>query len=252
MRRPSTQVAERAAGTERRSVRPAQWLRPGLPVAVLATIAALVLALHPRELLTAGQIGRLPPLWAAAAFVAVFACATLALLPKPLLNAAAGALFGLPEGLPLAVLGSVLGAALAFALARRLGRDAIRPRLRFKAWAALDRRLSGQGFRTVVMLRLVPGVPAPAVNFAAAFSGMPVRSFLAGTAIGTLPASAPYVAAGSAAASPSAPALWGAAAALLLLAGWSAARLLTARRKATARRATARLSPATAPATTPA
>ncbi|MDT9691902.1 TVP38/TMEM64 family protein [Streptomyces sp. P9(2023)] len=181
-------------------------VRLGLLVAILAAAAGSLLLWSPQRVLTQGLDSEIPPAWAGLAFVLVFAIGTLAFFPKPVLNVAAGVLFGAPEGLVLAVAGTTLGAVLAFALGRGLGREALQPFLKGKVLSALDRRLTQQGFRSVFLLRVVPGVPFPAVNFAAAFSGVRLRSFAAATALGVLPGTAAYVVAGASASSPTSPA----------------------------------------------
>ncbi|WP_051722536.1 TVP38/TMEM64 family protein [Streptomyces albus] len=175
-------------------------------VTLLAAAASSLFVWSPRELLLQGFSSGPLSAWAAPAFVVVFALATLAFFPKPVLNAAAGVLFGVPQGLLLAVAGTTLGAALAFGLGRGLGRDALRPLLKKRVLAALDRRLTDQGFGSMLLLRLVPGMPFQAVNFAAAFSGMRLWPFTAATAAGVLPGTAAYVTAGASASSPTSPA----------------------------------------------
>lgn len=180
--------------------------RLALLVALLAAAAGSLLLWSPQRFLSQGFASAAPGVWAAPAFVVVFAIATLAFFPKPVLNAAAGVLFGIPEGLVPAVAGTTLGAVLAFGLGRSLGRDALRPLLKRKALAAVDRRLTDQGFRSVLLLRIVPGVPFQAINLAAAFSGVRLRPFVAATALGVLPGTTAYVIAGASASSPTSPA----------------------------------------------
>ncbi|MFJ6215640.1 TVP38/TMEM64 family protein [Streptomyces sp. NPDC092296] len=173
---------------------------------LLAGAAGSLLLWDPRELLDHGFTSLVPGAWAGPAFAALFALSTLAFVPKPVLNAAAGALFGIHQGLALAVAGTTLGAALAFALGRGLGREALRPLLRTRLLAALDRRLTRQGFRSVLLLRIVPGIPFAAANYGAAFSGVRPLTFVTATALGVLPGTAAYVVAGASAASPTSPA----------------------------------------------
>ncbi|MER5635631.1 VTT domain-containing protein [Kitasatospora sp. NPDC002227] len=178
------------------------WLRLGLLVLILAAAAGSLLLWRPTELLAGGGTGP----WRLPVFVAVYALGTLAFVPKPALNAAAGLLLGSRLGLPLAVAGTTLGALLAFGLGRALGRDALRPLLKAKALAALDRRLTDQGFRSVLLLRLIPGMPFQAANYGAAFSGVRALPFTIATALGVLPGTAAIVIAGANASSPGSPA----------------------------------------------
>ncbi|MCX5302792.1 TVP38/TMEM64 family protein [Streptomyces sp. NBC_00160] len=184
---------------------------------VLAAAGGSLLLWNPQRLLSDGFTSSVPGVWAAPAFVAVFALGTLAFFPKPVLNVAAGVLFGVPAGLALAVAGTTLGAVLAFALGRSLGREALQPRLKGKVLAALDRRLTQQGFRSMLLLRLVPGVPFQAINLAAAFSGVRLWPYTAATALGVLPGTAAFVTAGASASSPTSPAFLISAAVMVAL-----------------------------------
>ncbi|MEU4985854.1 TVP38/TMEM64 family protein [Streptomyces anthocyanicus] len=174
-------------------------------IVLMAAAASSLLLWSPRRLLSQGFSSGPFEGWTAPAFVLVFALATLAFFPKPLLNAVVGVLFGV-EGVALAVVGTTLGAVLAFLLGRSLGREALRPLLRKKVLVALDRRLTDQGFRSMLLLRIVPGIPFQMVNFAAAFSGIRLWSFVAATAVGVLPGTAAYVVVGASASEPTSPA----------------------------------------------
>ncbi|GAA4987518.1 TVP38/TMEM64 family protein [Kitasatospora paranensis] len=167
--------------------------------------------------------------WRLPVALAVYALGTVAFVPKPALNAAAGLLLGVTVGLPVALAGTVLGAAAAFALGRTLARDALRPLLRAKAAAAVDRRLTEQGFRSVLLLRLIPGVPFQAANYACALSGVRAAPFLGATALGVLPGTAAYVVAGASASSPTSPAFLVSSAVVVALAAASLVSLWRAR-----------------------
>jgi uncharacterized membrane protein YdjX (TVP38/TMEM64 family) len=197
---------ERSKGQVRRLSRAvlSPWGRCAVLVVLLAGAACSVLLWHPRHLLSSGW-PELSGVGAALLFTAVFAGCTVAFVPKPLLNVAAGALFGIGEGLLLAVVGTALGALVAFLLGRSLGRDALRPLLRTKALTALERQLSEHGFRSVLLMRLVPGVPFAVANYSAAVSRMSTWSFTVATAVGVVPNTAAYVVAGSRATTPDSP-----------------------------------------------
>ncbi|MEU5189309.1 TVP38/TMEM64 family protein [Streptomyces klenkii] len=191
--------------------RPSAWFRLGLLVALLAAAAATVLALHPERLLTSDW----PQLSGGAALVlfsAAYGVCTAAFVPRPILNIAAGALFGAPAGTAAAVVGTVLGSAASFGLGRLLGQDALRPLLRGKWLRAADRQLSRHAFRSMMAVRLFPGVPFAAANYCAAVSRMRWTPFLLATALGSAPATAAYVIAGSHATAPTSPAFLGATA----------------------------------------
>ena len=56
-------------------------------------------------------------------FVLLYAAATLAPLPKNVMSAVAGLLFGLAAGIGVVLVAAMLGASIAFVLGRALGRD---------------------------------------------------------------------------------------------------------------------------------
>ncbi|MBB5123102.1 membrane protein [Streptomyces eurocidicus] len=182
------------------------WFRLGLLVALLAGAAATVLAVRPERLLAGGW----PPQLSGGAAVVLFAVAyglcTAAFVPRPILNLAAGALFGSPFGTAAAVAGTVLGSGISFGLGRLLGQDALRPLLRGRWLTAADRQLSRHGFRSMLAIRLFPGVPFAAANYCAAVSRMGWAPFLLATGIGSVPNTAAYVIAGSHASAPTSPA----------------------------------------------
>ncbi|MGW0565046.1 TVP38/TMEM64 family protein [Streptomyces sp. NPDC003016] len=182
------------------------WSRLSLLVVMLAAAVTTVLVFEPQRLLSAGW----PPQLSGAAAVVLFGLAygvcTAAFVPRPILNLAAGALFGSQAGLVSAVAGTVVGAGIAFGLGRVLGQDALRPLLRGRALLAADGQLSRHGFRTMLAVRLFPGVPFAAANYCAAVSRMGWLPFLLATGIGSVPNTAAYVIAGSSASSPTSPA----------------------------------------------
>ncbi|MEV6400281.1 TVP38/TMEM64 family protein [Streptomyces sp. NPDC051907] len=182
------------------------WSRLSLLVALLASAAAAVVAYEPQRLLSAGW----PPQLSGAAAVVMFGVAygvcTAAFVPRPLLNLAAGALFGAQAGLVSAIAGTVLGAGIAFTLGRVLGQDALRPLLKGRLLTAADGQLSRHGFRSMLAIRLFPGVPFAAANYCAAVSRMGYLPFLLATGLGSIPNTAAYVVAGSQASSPTSPA----------------------------------------------
>ncbi|MEV6209756.1 VTT domain-containing protein [Kitasatospora sp. NPDC051914] len=204
-------------------------LRLVLLVVLLAAAAGSLLLWSPAAALGGGS----GP-WRLPVALAVYALGTLAFVPKPALNAAAGLLLGVAQGLPLAVAGTTLGAAGAFLLGRTLARDALRPLVKGRAATALDRRLTERGFRSVLLLRLIPGVPFQAANYACALSGVRAVPFLAATAIGVLPGTAAYVVAGASAGSPTSPAFLLSTGVIVLLAAGSLLSLRRTRRAAAA------------------
>lgn len=184
----------------------APWSRFALLVVLFAAAATAVVVLEPQRLITEGWITQLSGALSVLSFSAAFATCTAACVPRPLLNVAGGALFGAQLGMVAGLTGTVLGAAASFGLGRLLGQDALRPLLKHKLLTAADRQMSRHGFRSMLMIRLLPGIPFAASNFAAAVSRMRWPSFLTASALGSVPSTAAYVVAGSHASSPTSPA----------------------------------------------
>ncbi|MEU4657126.1 TVP38/TMEM64 family protein [Streptomyces sp. NPDC023723] len=182
------------------------WSRLSLLVLLLASAASAVLLLQPQKLLVHGWPPQLGGTAAALAYAVAYGLCTVAFVPRPLLNLAAGALFGSTLGLGSALAGTVLGAGIAFCLGRFLGQEALRPLLRGKWLRAADGQLSRHGFRSMLAARLFPGVPFAAANYCAAVSRMGLLPFLLATALGSIPNTAAYVVAGARAATPTSPA----------------------------------------------
>lgn len=184
----------------------APWARLSLLVLLLAGGGAGVLLYQPQRLLSQGLPPGLPVGVATLVFATVYGLCTAAFVPRPLLNLAAGAVFGSVLGLFAAVAGTVLGAGISFGLGRALGRSALRPLVRGRWLRAADGQLDRHGFRSVLAIRVFPGVPFAAANYCAAVSRCGWLPFLCATALGTVPNTAAYVIAGASAASPDSPA----------------------------------------------
>ena len=158
------------------------WSRLSLLVLLLVSAAATVLLFEPQKLLADGWPPQLNGAAAAVVFAVAYGLCTVAFVPRPLLNLAAGALFGSQLGLGASLGGTVLGAGIAFGLGRILGQDALRPLLRGRWLKAADGQLSRHGFRSMMAARLFPGVPFWAANYCASVSRMGWFPFLLATA----------------------------------------------------------------------
>ena len=182
------------------------WSRLSLLVALLVAAGSTVLLLEPQRLLADGWPPELGGAAAALVYAVAYGLCAVAFVPRPLLNLAAGALFGSQLGLGAALAGTVLGAGIAFTLGRVLGQSALRPLLRGRLLQGADGQLSRHGFRSMLAIRLFPGVPFAAANYCAAVSRMGYLPFLLATALGSIPNTAAYVVAGARASTPTSPA----------------------------------------------
>jgi uncharacterized membrane protein YdjX (TVP38/TMEM64 family) len=180
-------------------------------VALAGFAAAAALLPHSPEALRelVLSVGPAAPAIAVAAWVLL----TPALFPGTVLAAAGGLAFGGVGGAAVAWAGAVAGGMAAFALARTAARGPIdglvrrRQRLR-RIRAMLERR----GFAAVLAARLMPGVPAGGLHYAAGVSPVKARAFAAAIGVGALLRTVPYAVLGQGLAS-------GSIATMLLAAG---------------------------------
>lgn len=155
--------------------------------------------------------------WVApAVFSALYAGLTVGLVPGSVLTVAAGLLFGAGLGSVLTVVGATAGAVAAFTIGRRAGRAAVE-RLASGRVARVDRWLSHRGLVAVITLRLVPLVPFSASNYAAGITGIRLRDFAVGTAIGIVPGTVAYAVLGARVTDPTDPTFLSAMLGLALL-----------------------------------
>jgi uncharacterized membrane protein YdjX (TVP38/TMEM64 family) len=189
---------------------PARWLRAlasprvrlGLLMLILAAGVAATIRLAPegpaerRELLAAvqGAVDAAGPA-APAAYVVLYAAATVAFVPGAPLTMAGGVLFGPLWGTVLTVVGATFGAFGAFVVARRLGRAQVEA-LAGGRLEQVDHWLERQGFVAVLYLRLVIVVPFNLLNYLAGITGVRRRDYVVATALGIVPAAFAYAALG--------------------------------------------------------
>src|SRR6188472_189540 len=206
---------------------PPRHLAALVPVLLAVVAAALLLPHSPSELrdLVLGA-GIAAPAIVLAAWVVL----TPALFPGTLLAAASGLAFGAVGGTALAIGGAVLGGLAAFTLARTVGRGpAGRLAERSPRLARLQALVERRGFAAVLAARLMPGVPATGLYYAAGVSPVRPRAFTAAIAIGALLRTTPYALLGQGLATGSAAPLIATAASVVIGAGGAALLLRWAR-----------------------
>jgi uncharacterized membrane protein YdjX (TVP38/TMEM64 family) len=165
-------------------------LAPLVPVLLAVVAAAALLPHSPSELRhLVLAVGVAAPVVALAAWVVL----TPALFPGTLLAAASGLTFGAIWGTALALGGAVLGGLAAFTLARTLARGpALHLVRRSTTLARAHARLERHGFAAVLAARLMPGVPASGLYYAAGVSSVRRGAFTAAIAIGAVLRTTPY------------------------------------------------------------
>ena len=186
------------AGAAPRAAAGLAWLGPlGLVALVGAVLGVLVAtggwsALRPsgiRELAARAEG------WGPAAFIGLYSVASFAFVPRGVMALGAGLAWGWPSA-AYTYVGALIGESLAFGAARGLGRGFVVRLLgeRVRRWDAL---LGTAGFRTVLVLRLLPLVPCDVINYGAGLGAVRYRDFIGATALGIVPGCLLYALAGS-------------------------------------------------------
>ncbi|MCU1384853.1 MAG: putative rane protein, partial [Acidobacteria bacterium] len=168
-------------------------------VAAILVAAVLVWwagrSLAPRVLSIVAHIQNLGPA-APIAFIAIYACAVVALIPASLLTIAGGAVFGLIRGVIYALAGATLGSTAAFLIGRYAARRLVATRLaEMPRFQAIEQAVSARGRRIVFLLRLSPVVPFNFLNYALGLTTISVWDFVIAS-LGTVPGAFVYAYAG--------------------------------------------------------
>lgn len=134
-------------------------------------------------------------------FILLMAAVVVLLLPGVLFTTGAGFVFGVAEGTIVVVLGTTLGSLIAFLLGRHL----LGPRAqgwlrRHGRLAGVGEALAGEGWRVVLLTRLIPFFPSKLSNYLFGVLPFSLRDFGLGTFLGIIPYSLHNVYLGSLAA----------------------------------------------------
>lgn len=158
--------------------------------------------------------------WAPLAMVALMTVQQLVpLIPGGILLALSGILFGLPLGFVVTVLGTLGASAACHAVGRGPARAVVHRLAGELRMRGIEARLAHRGVATVVAVRAFPFFPSYVVSYAAGIVGVPLRTYLVGSVLGTAPGNFLYVLMGDRLMHPADPLFWGAMAGLLLLSG---------------------------------
>ncbi len=135
-------------------------------------------------------------------FITIYVVATVAFLPGTPLSLLAGLIFGPVLGTLWAVIGATIGATLAFLIGRYAARGLV------ESWTAnkervrkLDEGVERQGWRMLLITRLVPVFPFNLQNYAYGVTKIGLGTYVLLTAICIIPGAAVYTFAGGSLAS---------------------------------------------------
>jgi uncharacterized membrane protein YdjX (TVP38/TMEM64 family) len=164
-------------------VRPASFRQAAGVGVVLALAAVAALTTSPDALFAhAERLARRPALFGVV-LLALYLVRPLLAWPISVISILLGYVLG-PVAIPVALAGAVVTGLPAYALARYLGHDA-GFLARVGDAGGVVRRTTGD-LRGIVAVRLAP-LPTDPVSYAAGLAGVPLRPYVAGTAIGEAP-----------------------------------------------------------------
>jgi uncharacterized membrane protein YdjX (TVP38/TMEM64 family) len=121
-----------------------------------------------------------------AALIVAYAVGCIFAIPASIFIIAAGVVWGWKLGTLYAMTGALLGASASYFVGRFLGEGMLE---RFgKAGAIVKRQVTRAGFKSMLIVRLIPGPPFAVWNYGAGVARVRFRDYFFGTLIGTLPA----------------------------------------------------------------
>lgn len=121
-------------------------------------------------------------------FIGLLALAPVLFLPIFPLVIIAGVLFGQNWGLIFSIGGASLGASFAFLLSRYLASDWLLRKISGSRADQLHQLVKDQGWKVVIVLRLIPLFPFAPLNYGLGLTGIRFTHYLAATIIGIVPA----------------------------------------------------------------
>jgi uncharacterized membrane protein YdjX (TVP38/TMEM64 family) len=131
-------------------------------------------------------------------FVLLYIMSCVAVLPASILTLGAGAIFGVLKGFIYVSIGATLGATAAFLMGRYFARDWVGRRMgAHPKFAAIERAVTGEGWRIVFLTRLCPLFPFFLLNYAYGLTRVSLVPYVMATWLGIMPGSLLFVYIGS-------------------------------------------------------
>jgi len=162
-------------------------------LAVLVLLAAAVVGLYMspvRDELTRDNVRafveHLRGLWyGPIVFIVAFLLACVFALPASVFVLAAGFIWGWVLGSVYSLIGGLAGAVASFYIGRFVGDGMLEKFGRVGRMVA--KQVDHAGFRSLLVLRFIPGIPFAVLNYGAGVAGVRARDFLGSTLLGMVP-----------------------------------------------------------------
>jgi phospholipase D1/2 len=168
--------------------------RTAIKIAIVIVIAGVVAAIYfsplrnhfTRDRIQA-DIEAMRGLWyAPIALVAAYAIGCVFAVPASIFIITAGVVWGWKLGALYAMTGGMIGATISYFVGRFLGEGVLQ---KFgRAGKIVESQVKTAGFKTMLVVRLIPGPPFAIWNYGAGVANVRFRDYFFGTLLGTLPA----------------------------------------------------------------
>lgn len=130
--------------------------------------------------------------WAPVAYIIFYSLRPLVLFPAGVLSILGGLTFGPAMGTVYTVIGATICAAIEFAIARFFGRAAVSRFIKGRL-AELDQGIERHGFKTVLLVRLVPNVAYDVQNYSLGLTAVRFKDYSIATLLGIIPGTFAFV-----------------------------------------------------------
>jgi uncharacterized membrane protein YdjX (TVP38/TMEM64 family) len=172
-----------------RSARSRTLIKAALLVVIIGGVAALYFSplrsYLSREHIR-GTIDYLRGLWyGPLVLILSYAIGCIFAVPATVFVVSAGVIWGWKLGGLYSLIGGVLGATASFLVARFLGEGVLK---RFgRLGRAVEKQVDHAGFKSLLVLRLIPIFPFAVLNYGAGVAGVNLADFVFATALGVMP-----------------------------------------------------------------
>ena len=165
------------------------WKSIAISTAVVTLILLVILALDiHQQIISTLQWLDTQGMWAVLWFILIMAAVVVLVLPGVLFTTGAGFVFGVTTGTIAVVIGTTIGACLSFLVARYLFAERLQHYiLANNQLNLISGTIDNQGFRIVLLSRLIPFFPGKLSNYLFGLTDIPLAHFGAASFLGLIP-----------------------------------------------------------------
>lgn len=131
-------------------------------------------------------------MWAPIIYIIFYTLRPLILFPAGLLSIVGELAFGALLGTIYVVIGATISAVVEFFIARAFGRDAVSKFIKGRL-LHLDEAIERYGFKTVLLIRLIPNLPYDIQNYSLGLTRVKLKDYFLATFLGIIPGSFAFV-----------------------------------------------------------